>query len=283
MTSQPPAWEDPRRVLARHGLRPKRGYSQNFLISERAVTAIASAAVTAPETAVVELGAGLGTLTAALLRAGARVIAVERDPDMLRVLTAEFGSHGVQLRRDDAAEIDYGTLARELGGRLVVAGNLPYAITGAILRNLVEQRAAIARAVVMVQREVRDRLSAAPGSRDYGALSVFVQAAFEVDTVVKLGAAAFHPRPKVDSAVVQLTPRAQARAEETPAFQRAVRAAFQSRRKTLRNALTTAVAPALAARALVRAGIDPERRGETLSVEEFARLASAIELEEAGP
>jgi 16S rRNA (adenine1518-N6/adenine1519-N6)-dimethyltransferase len=275
-----PAFEDPRRVLARHGLRPKRGYSQNFLISERAVEAIARAAVPEPGALVVELGAGLGTLTSALLRAGARVIAVERDRDMIAVLTAELAAHGVTLRRDDAAEIDYSALAAELGAAPAVAGNLPYAVTGAILRNLIAHRAAIARAVVMVQREVRNRLVAEPGGADYGALTVFTHAAFVVETVIRLGAGSFHPRPRVESAVVRLSPRTEPLAEETPAFRRTVRAAFQNRRKTLRNALASTAAPEVARRALASAGIDPDRRGETLAVPEFAALAAALALEE---
>jgi 16S rRNA (adenine1518-N6/adenine1519-N6)-dimethyltransferase len=272
-----PPWEDPRAVLARHGLRPKRRWAQNFLISRPAVEAIARAAVPQPGASVVELGAGLGTLSAALLRAGARVIAIERDPDLLAVLDAELAAHGLVVRRDDAASVDYGALAAEAGEALVVAGNLPYAVTGAILRNLVAHRAALARAVVMVQREVRDRLAAEPSTPEYGALTVFTRAAFELETVLRLGPSAFHPRPKVESAVVLLRPRAVPLALETAAFRQVVRAAFQARRKTLRNALAQAVAPELADRALAAAGIDGARRGETLGVEQFARLAAALE------
>jgi len=272
-----PPWEDPRAVLARHGLRPKRRLAQNFLVSRGAVEAIARAAAAEPGATVVELGAGLGTLTAALLRAGARVIAVERDPEMLAVLQAELPAQSLVLRHDDAASVDYGALAAEAGGPLVVAGNLPYAVTGAILRNLVVHRAALLRAVVMVQREVRDRLAADPGTADYGALTVFTRAVFELQTVLRLGASAFHPRPRVASAVVLLQPRAVPLAQETAAFRQVVRAAFQARRKTLRNALVQAVAPELADAALAAAGIDGARRGETLGVEEFALLAAALE------
>lgn len=271
-----PAWEDPRSVLARHGLRAKRGYSQNFLVSQHAVETIARAVVE-PGAHVVELGAGLGTLTGGLLRAGARVIAVERDREMLAVLEAELGAFALQLRREDAAQVDYAALAAETGGPVAVAGNLPYSITGAILRNLVAQRVALSRAVVMVQREVRNRLVAPPASAEYGALTVFTRAAFEIDTVLRLGAGAFYPQPRVESAVVRLTPRARPLAEETAAFRTVVRGAFQSRRKTLRNALAAATDAALAARALADAGIDPDRRGETLDVAEFERLARALE------
>ena len=276
--SDAPAWEDPRHVLARHGLRPKRGMSQNFLVSQRAADGIARAVVSEPgQSVVVELGAGLGTLTAALLRAGARVIAVERDPDMLRVLQAEFAAHAVEVLSADAASIDYAALAARAGGPLSVAGNLPYAVTGGILRNLVDARGLLARVVVMLQREVRDRLVAEAGTAEYGALTVFTRAAFEIDTVLRLGPGAFHPPPRVDSAVIRLSPRAQPLAEETDAFRRVVRAAFQSRRKTLRNALSTITERPIAEQALERAGISPDLRGETLTVVQFGTLAAALE------
>jgi 16S rRNA (adenine1518-N6/adenine1519-N6)-dimethyltransferase len=271
-----PAFDDPRAVLKRHGLRPKRGYSQNFLVSRHAVERIASAAELRPGDPLVELGAGLGTLTAALMRTGARVIAIERDPDMLRVLETELVPAGLELRKGDAASIDFGAIASELGRTPCVVGNLPYAITGAILRNLVAQRTAIARALVMVQREVGERLQAEAGGAAYGALTVFTSAAFEITQVLKLPAGAFHPAPKVQSVVLRLMPRARALAEETPSFQAVVRAAFQKRRKTLRNALGAALGPERAEHVLAATGTDPMRRGETLSVAEFAALAEAL-------
>jgi len=274
-----PAWEDPRRVLARHGLAPKRRFSQSFLVSRHAVEAIAEAAAPEPGEPVVELGPGLGTLTAALLRRGARVLAVERDRDMLAVLERELVPFGLQLRQGDAASVDYAQLAALLGGKPCVAGNLPYAITGAILRGLTEQRASIARAVVMVQREVRDRLCAQAGSADYGALTVFTSSVFEIDTLLRLAPGAFHPPPKVKSAVVRLVTRAEPLAEDTATFTALVRAAFQRRRKMLRNAMAAVFGAELSERALRRADIDGERRGETLTVAELARLAAAVDVE----
>jgi 16S rRNA (adenine1518-N6/adenine1519-N6)-dimethyltransferase len=263
-----PDWEDPRRVLARHGLSAKRAFSQNFLVSKSAVDKIVEALAPRPDELTVELGPGLGTLTGALLRAGARVLAIERDAEMIAVLARELPSPMLEVRMGDAATIDLSSL-----GRIALAGNLPYAITGAILRNVTEHRASISRAVLMVQREVRDRLIAEPGTKEYGVPTVFTQAAFEVTTVVKVPAGSFHPAPKVDSAVVKLTPRAIPRAEETPAFRDVVHAAFGTRRKTLRNALKKIGADA----AIEAAGIDGVRRGETLSVEELAAVAAAWE------
>ncbi len=275
-----PEWEDPRRVMRRHGLAPKRRFSQNFLVSRSAVERIAEALALAPGEAVVELGPGLGTLTGALLRAGGQVRAIEADRDMIGVLMEELGAHpGFEVREGDAAEVDLTALAD--GGRVKLAGNLPYAITGAILRNLVRHRASVARAVVMVQREVQQRLAADPGSKSYGALTVFTQASFAVRPVIKVPAGAFHPPPKVDSAVVRLDPHATPRAVERDAFRAVVRAAFGQRRKTLRNGLKALGAEALAA--LEATGIDPRRRAETLSVEELDAIATRYEAELANP
>ncbi|MGD8860526.1 MAG: 16S rRNA (adenine(1518)-N(6)/adenine(1519)-N(6))-dimethyltransferase RsmA [Myxococcales bacterium] len=270
-----PPFTDPRTLLKRHGLRPKRAYSQNFLVSRSAVERIAAAAHLREGEPVVELGGGLGTLTAELMRAGGRVLVVEPDPQMRAVLQSELGPHGLEVMDGDATQVDFGELGARLGGTPCVAGNLPYAITGAILRNLVQQRDRISRAVIMIQKEVRDRLLAAAGERDYGALTVFTANAFEVRPVMIVPAGAFHPAPRVRSAVVELVPRTQPLAEETPAFRQVVRAAFQARRKTLRNALAQAGTTGAAQRALAAAGIDAGRRGETLEIAEFDRLGRA--------
>jgi 16S rRNA (adenine1518-N6/adenine1519-N6)-dimethyltransferase len=273
-----PDWEDPRRVLARHCLSPKRHMSQCFLVSRSAVERIAAALEIVPGQRVVELGPGLGTLTAELLRGGARVVAIERDEDMIAVLEAELGHVcGLEVRAGDAAAIDWPALAEELDGPVAVVGNLPYAITGQILRGLTTARSSIGRAVLMVQREVRDRLLARPGTEAWGALSVFVQAAFDVTAITKVPSGSFHPRPKVDSAVVLLTPRPVPLAEETPSFRRLVRAVFDARRKTLRRALVRAGASAERVdRALAAHGVDPQIRGERLSIDTLAALAADV-------
>lgn len=274
-----PDWEDPRRVLARHGLAPKRGFSQNFLVSRTVVDQIVAALSLAPGERVIELGPGLGTLTAALLRAGARVTALDADRDMLAVLRRELGHlPALDAQQGDASALDLAALAQ--GSPVAVAGNLPYAVTGSIFRGLIAQHHWVARAVLMVQREVRDRLLGAPGSKAYGALTVFTRAVFEIGPVCLVPAGAFHPPPRVESAVIRLTPRERRIDAENPAFQRCVRAAFDARRKTLRNALLQIEPSARIDAALDRAEIDGKRRGETLSVEEFARLAVALEADE---
>jgi 16S rRNA (adenine1518-N6/adenine1519-N6)-dimethyltransferase len=268
-------WEDPRAVLKRYGLRPKRGFSQNFLVSRGAVENIAAAVRAESGEVVVELGPGVGTLTAALLRRGLRVVAVEKDPAMRDVLEREFGSDApLEVVDGDAAEVDLLGLT-PVPPRAVV-GNLPYSITGGIFRNLIAQQAGVNQAVLMVQREVRDRLLAKPSGGDYGALTVFVQAAFEVEPVCLVKAGAFFPAPKVDSAVVRLVGRGDAATEETEEFRGVVRASFQQRRKTLRNALSALTGDRdLAQEMCGRANIDPSLRGETLSVAEFKELSRA--------
>lgn len=264
---------DARDLLRKYDLHPKRAFSQNFLIQPRAVARIANATAELGRE-VVELGPGLGALTHALLVRGCVVSAVELDRDMVRVLVHEYGNEArLQVIEADAAEFDLRGHAATRGSKLVVTGNLPYQATGAILRRVVEHRDAVLGAVLMVQKEVRDRLIAEPGRKEYGALTVFAQAVFEIETVCRLRPGSFYPPPKVESAVVRLLPREAPLAEENDDFRAVVRAAFQTRRKTLRNAMRNLGDADRAARALQAAEIDPARRGETLSITEFARLA----------
>lgn len=265
---------DPRDLLRKYDLHPKRSFSQNFLIQPGAIAQIADAAA-ALGTEVVELGPGLGALTHALLVRGCRVLAVELDRDMVRVLGAELGEEpNLQIRQGDAADVDLTQHSKTSGSKLVVTGNLPYQATGAIIRRVVAEREVLSGAVLMVQREVRDRLVAEPASKEYGALTVFTRAAFEIETVCRLRPGSFYPAPKVESAVVRLMPRATPLAQETESFRALVRAAFQQRRKTLRNALRAIGDADRAEQALLRAGIEPGRRGETLSIQEFSTLAA---------
>jgi 16S rRNA (adenine1518-N6/adenine1519-N6)-dimethyltransferase len=271
-------FEDPRRVLGRHGLRPRREWSQSFLVNAGAVARIASLAGAAPGDVVVEIGAGLGTLTRALAASGARVFAVEPERDTAKALRIETASDAnVEVLEVDAMTLDLPALAR--GARLVVVGNLPYAIAAPLLVQVAEGAPAVARAVLMVQAEVARRVAGVPATKDYGALTIAVQSAMGVRIGLSLGPGSFHPAPKVRSAVLVLEAMDPPRVApaDRARLRPVVRAAFQRRRKTLRNALAGVVAPADAVdRALAAAEIDPGRRGETLSIEEFARLARAF-------
>ena len=279
--------DDPRRVLARHGLRAKKSWGQNFLHDRSVHARIVAAAACTADVVVVEIGAGLGTLTGALATAEpppARVIALERDADMLRVLAAELGdmSH-VAVTPADAAAFDFEAASRAVGRPLVVVGNLPYQIASALIVGLVEARGAIARAVVMVQREFAQRVVAPPGTRTYGRLSVTVQQHAEARILLHVPPGAFHPPPSVTSSVMRLVPRATplAPVRDEALFAEVVKQAFSTRRKMLRRALEPAFGDAAVARALAAASIDETLRAERLSVADFARLADAFAAERA--
>jgi 16S rRNA (adenine1518-N6/adenine1519-N6)-dimethyltransferase len=283
--------DDPRRVLARYQLQAKKSWGQNFLCDRRVHERIVAAAAATAEDVVVEIGAGLGTLTLAL--AGAeppprRVIAIERDPDMLRVLRGELGGATiVEIVEQDAVEFDYAAVSRQVGRPLVVVGNLPYQLSSAVLLAVARAGAAVSRAVVMVQREFAQRVVAPPGNKIYGRLSVMVQQRAAARILFHVGPGAFHPPPKVTSSVLALTPRPGllAPVRDYALFEQVVKEAFGTRRKMLRRALAPAFGAAVAEQALAQAGIDGTLRAEALGVAELARLADSmlVALEAAPP
>jgi 16S rRNA (adenine1518-N6/adenine1519-N6)-dimethyltransferase len=267
-------------LLRAHGLRPKKSFGQNFLVDAHAAGLIAEAATTPAGGTVLELGAGLGALTRPLLERAARVVAVERDRELVPILRAELAEPIAQGRlvlvEADAARLDWLAELRAGPRPHVVAGNLPYLITGKLLERAVNLSDELDRAVFMVQAEVAARLVAPPDGEAYGALTVFTQAAFTVRRLLNVRAGAFYPRPEIDSAVVVLDPHRPRRAVETEAFREVVKRAFAVRRKTLRNAwkgLFGWSREELEARA-AEAAISLDARGETLAVEDFARLAA---------
>ncbi len=269
-------YPSPRALLDRYGLRAKKSWGQNFLADEAILDDIARLAVSRPGELVVELGAGLGHLTARLLARGARVVAVERDRDMARVLRGEMGDR-IALIEADAARLDYARLAADHGpgGRVAVVGNLPYHLTSPILFSLLDQAEVIERAVFLLQREVAERLAARPGGREWGILSVLLQREADVSIERIVPPGAFVPPPKVASAVLRALFRPPADPVADPArFRRLVKAGFAQRRKTLRNALEAArvADPEALRRALATAGVDPSRRGETLTLAEWAAI-----------
>ena len=275
--------DDPRRVLARHGLRAKKSWGQNFLHDRSVHARIVAAAACTAEDVVVEIGAGLGTLTAALAAAEpppARVIALERDADMLHVLDAELGGEPrVTITAADAAAFDFVAASREAGRPLVVVGNLPYQLASALVVAIVHAGGAIARAVVMVQREFAQRVVAPPGSRTYGRLSVTVQQHADARILFHVPPGAFHPAPAVTSSVMRLVLRSAplAPVRDAALFDEVVKQAFSTRRKMLRRALEPAFGEEAVAHALAAAGIDETLRAERLSVADFARLTDALD------
>ncbi len=274
----------PRTILAACGLRPRKRLGQHFLSDPAVPRAILARAGIGPREPVLEIGPGLGALTFPLAEAGARVTAVEKDPELGRLLRERLSAAGidnVRVIEGDILAIDLEALAQEAGGRLSVFGNLPYNISSQVVIRLIEGRAHIARAVLMFQRELALRLRAAPGGRQGGRISVLLALTGKVRPLLRVGPGAFQPPPKVDSEVLEI------RFADEPAFPpeaegplfRLVAAAFGQRRKTLRNALRAAF-PRLEPRrldaALLACGIDPQRRAETLSPAEFVRLSARL-------
>lgn len=251
---------------------PKKSLGQHFLTDPNILRKIVDAASLSPRDTVLEIGPGRGDLTQHLARAAGAVFAVEFDRRLLPSLQSDLGDLGnVHLVRGDALTFP---LHRLPPGTAVVA-NLPYNVATAILMRLVEERAHFSRLVLMFQKEVADRITASPGTKDYGSLTLAVRYAMDAEILFKIPPGAFSPPPKVDSAVVRLVPLPAPRVnvrDERFLFS-LIRAAFGQRRKTLRNALRS-IADAEALSAAENAcGIDLARRGETLSLDEFARLS----------
>jgi 16S rRNA (adenine1518-N6/adenine1519-N6)-dimethyltransferase len=266
------------RGLKDRGFRPKKSFGQNFLTDPNIARVIAHAGGEGLAT-VVEIGPGGGALTEHLLALGVDVVAVEKDRELVVVLEERFADAIAEgkltLVSGDATELAWAELFAGRKGPFGLVGNLPYAVTGALLQRASTLANVVDRATFMIQKEVAWRLAAAPNSEDYGALTVFVQASYHVKKAHAVPPSCFWPRPDVDSTVVVLTPLRPPRAEETPAFREAVKRSFAQRRKTLRNAWSGIYGlsrEAVDARAEA-AGISLDRRGETLAVEDFARFA----------
>lgn len=258
-----------------------RRLGQHFLADQNILQKIVAALDPAPDDVVLEIGPGKGSLTAVVAPVVGRVIAIERDAR----LAAELQVSGVrcQVVVADALDVDwhslvYGHLTPDTRHRLKVLGNIPYYITSPLIEKALTPPLP-ERVVFLVQKEVAERLAAPPGGKSYGALSVGVQAVCRVEKVLVVRAGAFRPPPRVDSAVVRLTPRSDpaVTAEETAAFRVFVTACFGRRRKQLRNAVLAATGASReqVSALLERVGLTPTQRPETLSPEEFARLLRA--------
>ena len=254
--------------------RARKRFGQHFLHDRQVVARILTAFAPQPGDTLVEIGPGLGALTHPLLERVAHLHVVELDRDLAARLRADFPPTQLSVHEADALKFDFRALA--VGRPLRVIGNLPYNISTPLLFHLLEQGMAIGDMLFMLQKEVVDRMGAGPGSKDYGRLSVMLQWRCRVESLFDVPATAFTPPPRVDSSIVRLTPHARAPVvvHDPQALDRVVRAAFAQRRKTLRNNLKGL----LSAEALEALGIDPGRRAETLSLDEFARLANAYGL-----
>lgn len=275
-------------LLRRYGLYPRKKFGQNFLVDGNTLAKIVNAGQLTPGDSALEIGAGLGVLTAALAEAvgiSGQVVTVEVDTALLPALAETVAAlPQVKVVAGDALAMEWTAfISQHFHGTEPVAAiaNIPYNITTPLLAGLLDKKELFRVVVLLVQKEVAHRLAAAPATSDYGALTVFAQFHAKVETIGIVSRRVFLPAPDVDSAIVRLTPHP---APPVPVLDEAqffavVRAAFGQRRKALPNALSGD--PALgwtrekAAASLAAAGIDPQRRGETLSLSEFAALANA--------
>lgn len=259
----------------RAGGRPKakRSLGQNFLYDPGYVAKVIAAVGPVPEDIVVEIGPGRGALTEKLVDSGAAVIAIELDRDLIEPLRTTFGDRGnFRVVEQDALTVDFAALIPNSQPAKLVA-NLPYYISTAILQHLAGQRDHFSSMVLMFQREVVDRISAKPGTSDRGYLTVISEIAFHVEKLFDVPPAAFRPVPKVWSSVVRLSPKRKVESEER--LKRLASAAFGQKRKTIANNLKHFF-PGYAAM-LSEAGIDGNRRAESLSLEEWLRLSLAAD------
>jgi 16S rRNA (adenine1518-N6/adenine1519-N6)-dimethyltransferase len=260
-------------LMERHDLGPSRALGQNFVVDPNTVRRIARLAAVGPDTPVVEIGAGLGSLTLALAETGAHVTAVETDRYLIPVLGEVVGDlANVDVVHADAMKIDWpSTLAAHPSWVLVA--NLPYNVATPLVLDLLADVPAIERMLVMVQKEAGERLAAGPGDDAYGIPSVKVAYRATARLVGKVGPDVFVPKPRVDSALVEVVRRTEPATDADPAvLMPLVDKAFNQRRKMLRRSLAGVVAP----EQFAAAGVDPESRPERLSVQDFGRLANAI-------
>lgn len=260
-------------LLHEHGVKPSRALGQNFVVDPNTVRRIARLAHVGPGDQVLEIGAGVGSLTLALVETGAEVHALEIDRHLIEPLRSVVDLHGVHVHHVNALEADYAAI---LNGRAaVVVANLPYNVATPLVLHLLESQPLINRLLVMVQKEVGERLVANAGDGAYGAVSLRVQYFADAKVVGKVSPSVFLPQPKVDSVLVTLVRRDQVRVDpslvsEDELFS-LIRTAFSQRRKMLRGSLASWTSEGV----FERAGVDETRRPEELTLEEFAALAAA--------
>jgi 16S rRNA (adenine1518-N6/adenine1519-N6)-dimethyltransferase len=262
---------DVRRLLDEHGVAPSRARGQNFVVDPNTVRRIARLAGVGPGDRVVEIGAGLGSLTLALAETGASVTAVEVDSGLVPALRSVVEPVGVTVVEADALRLNWSSLLGS--GEWILVANLPYNVATPLIADLLDGVPAIARMLVMVQREVGERLAASPGDDAYGAVSVKVAYWATAKVVGRVPATVFHPVPNVESALVRIDRRpapAVGHDVDRDWLFRLVRTGFGQRRKMLRRSLAALVP----AETFVAAGIRPEARAEELSVEDWGRLAA---------
>jgi 16S rRNA (adenine1518-N6/adenine1519-N6)-dimethyltransferase len=267
--------------LLEYGFIPKKRLGQHFLVDQNILNKVIRTAGVEKDDVVLEVGPGLGEMTLALARQARKVIAIEIDPRLVAILEKKVKDHpNVEVVKSDILKVNFDQFLKKEGRPIKVVANLPYQISTPLLFRFIESKNVFSTFTLMLQREVAERLAAPPGRKEYGALSVLTQSFFELSIRFFIKPSAFFPPPKVESAVVQMAWRETLLVETNDEgwFKRVVKACFSYRRKTLANALkhSELILPESIESKMKGIGIDPRRRPETLTIQEFARLASAL-------
>lgn len=270
---------NPKEFFSNLNSHPSKQLGQNFIKDLSIINRIVDVSELTSQDEVIEIGPGLGALTFALAKVAKRVVAIEKDKRLADHLSQLFStSTNVEVINQDALEIDYGNIT--YGNKFKVIANLPYSVSTPLLFKLLEARQYISSMVLMLQLEVGERISAGPGSKTYGSISVLLQTFMDITSEFKVTPESFWPKPKVDSVVLKLvpldTPRTNVSDERL--YKSVIRAAFSSRRKMIGNSLQSLLSKEMASESLELAGIDKKRRAETLSIEEFGVLVEKVSL-----
>jgi 16S rRNA (adenine1518-N6/adenine1519-N6)-dimethyltransferase len=261
--------------MSNHTHQPRKRFGQNFLHDQYVLDRMLQAINPAPDEQIVEIGPGEGALTCPLLKLHGKLTAIELDRDLIPLLTEKCQPLGeLRLIQADAMKFDFSGLS-PADNRIRIVGNLPYNISTPILFHLADYADIIIDLHVLLQKEVAERIAARPGGKSYGKLSVMMQSRFDALLLFDVGPGAFKPPPKVTSTFIRLVPHAQpvVQINHFQRFSELVSAAFSQRRKTLKNSIRAL----LDEDRIIAAGIDPSRRAETLTLEEFAALGNMLE------
>jgi 16S rRNA (adenine1518-N6/adenine1519-N6)-dimethyltransferase len=272
-----------RYIMEKYGFNFSKSLGQNFLTSDHVVNEIVSGSELSEGDYVLEVGPGIGVMTYEMAKIAKKVLAVEIDSSLIPVLNETLEEYdNIEIINQDVLKVDIQSEIKQRldGSRPKVVANLPYYVTTPIIMKFLEEDIKVSDIIVMIQKEVADRINAEPGNKTYGALSVAVQFFSEPSIIAKVPKTVFMPQPKVDSTVIRLKvldePRV--KVEDRKYFFKVVRAAFGKRRKTLLNALSSGLGmeKSIIEQVLLDTGIDPKRRGETLSIEEFGELSNNL-------
>ncbi|MBW2740075.1 MAG: ribosomal RNA small subunit methyltransferase A [Deltaproteobacteria bacterium] len=280
----------PRVLLAAWQMHARKQLGQHFLENSATSEMIVNRCRVMPEDVILEIGAGLGALTIPVARIAKKVYAVEKDHKIISLLKTELTSNSVFnviLIEKDILRVNIEEFAEEANRKILVLGNLPYNISSQVLIKLIKARNTVSRAILMFQKELAQRITAKPGCKEYGRLTVMLNHCAYIKKVADVKASQFFPRPKVDSEVLEIIFRDSPKYSTDEEFlygviKAAIKAAFGQRRKNLKNALAGSelhIAAETSRHALENAGIDPTRRAETLSVEEFVRLGNSLKMD----